>query len=436
MTLRSAGGSQLPPGDGRRLPGADPWPPGGDSAAPAGLVGRRILVVDDHPRVQAMTGRALQAHGCVVDTAGTLAEARRLDPGGYDVVVVDARLDGDDGMDLVGELAAADPAAASRCLIITGASLGILPGGVAVLAKPFEMAELVSAVSGVLTRATQASGPPGPPAPHAPPRPRPPAAAPMAAASPPASGPATSGPATSGPAPTHPAGPAGSRPLDVLAMTSLCRASEQAGLAGFLHDQLVQDLAAASLELELLRRAVPAEAAGRIDTALGLLRSVSQAARQLIDDYEPMPWAAAQLAAAVTRRTRWLFAEPVTVDDSGWPVPVDPGEVPVIAGAAELLLYCLRPGDQPARARVTVWAQDGSALLDLAVTASDAGGPPMSDPHAARELLLAAAAALGAVAETALGAMHWRAAVRLPRPAGEAAGWLRDQPGQLLGGVP
>jgi CheY-like chemotaxis protein len=405
MTLRSAGSRRERPGNSGELPAAGPRSPGGDGAAATGIPGRRILVVDDFPAMRAVAGRALRAHGFIVDTAGSLAEARRLDPGGYDAVIVDARLGPDDGVDLVTELTAADPAAASRCLVITGAGLGTHPAGVAVLAKPFEVAELVSAVSGMLTRAAHAPGPPAQPG-QAGPR-----------AHPGLGGPQRPPPAAAGPVTVRPPGPAGSRSLDLLAMIARLRAHEQAGLAGFLHDDLVQNLAAASLELELLRRAVPAEALGRIDSALGMLGAGSQAVRQLIDDCEPVPWAAAQLAAAITRQTRWLFAGPVTVDDSGWPAPADPAEVPVIASAAELLLYCLRPGDQPASARVAVRARDATAQLDLSVTTSAGDGQPLGDPGTARTLLQSAAAALGAAVVPSFGSAHWRAAVRLPRPA-------------------
>ncbi|HEV3294060.1 MAG TPA: response regulator, partial [Streptosporangiaceae bacterium] len=387
MTLRSASSGREPPGNSGELPAAGPRSPGGDGAAATGIPGRRILVVDDFPALRAVAGRALRAHGFIVDTAGSLAEARRLDPGGYDAVIVDARLGPDDGTDLVAELTAADPAAASRCLIITGAGLGTHPAGVAVLAKPFEVAELVSAVSGMLTPAARAPGPPDRPGPAAHPRrsspqrqpqgspqwqpPGGPQPQPQGGPQPqPPGGPRRPPPGAAGPVTARPPGPAGSRSLDLLAMIVQLRAHEQAGLAGFLHDDLVQNLAAASLELELLRRAVPAAARGRIDSALGMLGAGSQAVRQLIDDYEPVPWAAAQLAAAITRQTRWLFAGPVTVDDSGWPAPADPAEVPVIASATELLLYCLRPGDQPASARVAVRARDTTAQLDLSVTAS------------------------------------------------------------------
>ena len=49
-------------------------------------------------------------------------------------------------MDLIEELRAADPAAVSRCLVITGGTANAGPGGPAVLTKPFRAADLLDAV--------------------------------------------------------------------------------------------------------------------------------------------------------------------------------------------------------------------------------------------------------------------------------------------------
>ncbi|HEV3288440.1 MAG TPA: hypothetical protein VG123_05565, partial [Streptosporangiaceae bacterium] len=72
---------------------------------------------------------------------------------------------------------------------------------------------------------------------------------------------------------------------------------------------------------------------------------------------------------------------------------------------------------QPVSARVAVRAGDTTARLDLSVTASAGNGQPLGDPGTARTLLQSAAAALGAVVAPGFGSAHWRAAVRLPRPA-------------------
>lgn len=98
--------------------------------------GRRVLVVDDLAQMRAVIGRALGTAGYHVDVASSLAQARALDPAGYDAVLVDANLGGERGTELVEELLLShDPARAARCLVITGGTVEMLPAGVAVLAK-------------------------------------------------------------------------------------------------------------------------------------------------------------------------------------------------------------------------------------------------------------------------------------------------------------
>src|SRR5580704_3165665 len=126
--------------------------------------------------------RVLSADGYQVDVAATLAEARSLDPAGYSAILVDAHLGSEDGIDLIEELRSADPAAARRCLVITGGPADAGPAGLAFLAKPFRAADLLHAV--------HALPPPAPPQPD-----------------PSSSGPPGSGPASPEPAPPEPALP-------------------------------------------------------------------------------------------------------------------------------------------------------------------------------------------------------------------------------------
>src|ERR1700728_1791555 len=90
--------------------------------------------------------RVLSADGYQVDVAATLAEARSLAPAGYSAVLVDAHLGSEHGIDLVEELRSADPAAARRCLVITGGRAEAGRAGLAFLAKPFGAADLLDAV--------------------------------------------------------------------------------------------------------------------------------------------------------------------------------------------------------------------------------------------------------------------------------------------------
>ena len=169
----------------------------------AALPGPRVLVVDDTDEVRTLIGRALAAHGYRVDAAATLAQASALDPAGYDAVLVDAHLGAELGTDLIETMLAQDPAAARRCLVITGGSTAIVPHGVACLAKPFRPADLLHAVRALhqqesagipVPRAGPTDGRPEPlaavPTENGSPRPRPPMPGPAGQASPAAAGPA------------------------------------------------------------------------------------------------------------------------------------------------------------------------------------------------------------------------------------------------------
>ena len=106
---------------------------------------QRVLVVDDLDEMRVLIRRALSANGYEVDVAATLAEAQGMDLAGYDAVLVDAHLGSGRGIDLIETLRSQDPAAAGRCMVITGGAADV-PEGVPVLAKPFRVSDLLTAV--------------------------------------------------------------------------------------------------------------------------------------------------------------------------------------------------------------------------------------------------------------------------------------------------
>ena len=182
--------------------GRDEWSWGRLSAVPDTVVGiqvtKRVLVVDDMAEMRTLIQRVLSADGYQVDVAATLAEARRLDPAGYSAVLVDAHLGAEHGLDLIEELRSADPAAARRCVVITGAPAEAGAADLAFLAKPFQAADLLDAVRTLPQPVSQPDPPPsGPPRPG-PERPDPRAAGP-GAAGPRAAGPGAAGPGAAGP---------------------------------------------------------------------------------------------------------------------------------------------------------------------------------------------------------------------------------------------
>ena len=215
----------------------------------------RVLVVDDTEEMRRTIRRALSAGGYQVDVAGTLAEAEAKEPGGYDAVLVDAQLDGESGIDLVEKLRSKDRAAAARCVLISGGIPDRLPEGTAYLAKPFSIGDLLEAVR-------EAGRPrPGP--------------WPLVGSDPgglaePIAG--RSRRAERTPAEGEPAeGEPRACPL-LLAMDRQLRAREQRALAAYLHNSPMQEIFAASLELQLLHRshlALPPGIFDRVFAAAG-----------------------------------------------------------------------------------------------------------------------------------------------------------------------
>jgi len=108
---------------------------------------RRALVVDDSEAVRMVIVTGLQRAGYAVESAASVAAALALQPESYDVVLIDLQLGAERGTDLFERLCVRDPAAAARCLLMTGGNVTLdLPGGVPVLAKPFRLDELIAAV--------------------------------------------------------------------------------------------------------------------------------------------------------------------------------------------------------------------------------------------------------------------------------------------------
>jgi CheY-like chemotaxis protein len=362
-----------------------------------------VLVIDDLEAMRALIRRALGAHGYQVDAAATLAEAGRLDPLGYDAILVDAHLGTERGADLVESLRSQDPSVVGRCLLITGSDPDTIPAGIACLTKPFSLPDLLAAV-GLL-------GPGDTPLPGSP----------QSAA-------ATPGPAV-GPGPA-PAG--GSQPGDLpsawrlLGIVRGLRARERTELADFLHDGPIQELSAAVLELQLLRRAgLPGLEPG-LGRALAQLAAAGNALGSVVAGDRPLPPLGSRQAGgsgqagdsgqagAIGQRTGWLLAAPATVHSRA-----DPPGLPVPGGAAvadivELLLLRLVPvGARPA-AEVTVESRGGVTGIVLTVSPASAGEPGIGDPQAARAALADLASALGATAQAEFRAREWQVSLDLP----------------------
>jgi PAS domain S-box-containing protein len=116
-----------------------------------------ILVIEDDPRVRAVTVRALRAAGHRVLVAGNGAEALGIaegSPGGLHLVVTDVVMPGMSGRAVVDALRSRRPGLPA--LFVSGypqeviARRGVLDTGIEFLAKPFTPASLVARVRAIL----------------------------------------------------------------------------------------------------------------------------------------------------------------------------------------------------------------------------------------------------------------------------------------------
>ncbi len=122
-----------------------------------------VLVVEDDPRVRAVTVRALEVHGYRVLPAGSGEEALALareSSRRIDLVVTDVVMPGMSGREVVDELRRGLPGLPA--LFVSGytqdaiAQRGVLDSGVEFLPKPFTPATLVARVRATLDRGVAA----------------------------------------------------------------------------------------------------------------------------------------------------------------------------------------------------------------------------------------------------------------------------------------
>ena len=254
---------------------------------------QRVLVVDDLDEMRVLIRRALSADGYEVDVAATLAEAQSMDLAGYDAVLVDAHLGSGRGIDLIETLRSQDPAAAGRCMVITGGATDMIPEGVPVLAKPFRVSDLLAAV-----RALQQ---------------------PAAVTKPGEAANFCADLDIQRPAPVPQARyqPTVGDPQvrELLGTVRRLRERERRGLIDFLHEGPIQELTAASLELQMMQRAPSPGPAPRVDFLLQQVDAASGALRWLVDELWPFLPCETNLTGAIHQRTAWLLAAPAAVDD-------------------------------------------------------------------------------------------------------------------------
>jgi len=117
----------------------------------------KILYVEDDPEAQAFVQRALRESGFVVDTAGDGTSGLELAIGGaYDVLILDVKLPGLDGFEVLRRLRAAGQSVPVLFLTAQGEVgnriRGLDLGADDYLAKPFALGELLARLRAVARR--------------------------------------------------------------------------------------------------------------------------------------------------------------------------------------------------------------------------------------------------------------------------------------------
>lgn len=386
-----------------------------DSASP------RVLVVDDTEAIRTIIRRVLTGAGYHVDVAASAPEARSMDPAGYDALLVDAHLGRERGTALIQALVSEDPAAAGRCLLITGGKPDAVPAGVVCLTKPFRPDELITAV-GALHPADSAARPKGPWSGQ------PRGSQPRGAQSPGAQPRADQSRGAQPPGAQPPGAPAGLPAVwPLLGMIGRLRAGERAAIADFIHDGPVQDLTGAMLSVQALTRAPPGDLAPHVAELGHYLDAAAGSVRQIVDDTALPLQVEAELCGLVQRRTAWLPFSPVTAEFQGTsaapgtasrivtPRAAAPGtEVPVIAEILELALFALADLAPPGRADILVQAGETVLEIQLTLTPVEVVLGGAGEAAAARASLAELAQALGGTARASFGAFPWRVWIRLP----------------------
>jgi hypothetical protein len=201
-----------------------------------------------------------------------------------------------------------------------------------------------------------------------------------------------------------PAGP-------LLEIVRRLRAAERECLVDVLHDGPVQELAAVTLALHLLRRSAASDVAGQIGALQEQLDKANRMLRRLIDGGWPFLREETRLADALTERTAWLLTTPLTVrllDGKGR----EPAEVSGVVDLVELMLFALAAGHPPARAEAVIGVARHRTSIELILTPQAQDASP-GYQAAVRSALATLASALGAEIEAEICPERWRAAVTI-----------------------
>ena len=118
---------------------------------------KKVLVVDDDEVVLVLISHILTRQSYTVSTSANLANLERLlEAEPYDAILLDLKMPGGSGVDLLNALAARNPSILKKVIVVTGAlheakKIAALPLH-AIVKKPFEVGSLIDVVRACVDR--------------------------------------------------------------------------------------------------------------------------------------------------------------------------------------------------------------------------------------------------------------------------------------------
>ena len=193
------------------------------------------------------------------------------------------------------------------------------------------------------------------------------------------------------------------------------RVREHGALAGLLHDDPIQELAVAALEVSLARRTKDASEGKRFDMLEQRVDAAGRSLRCLLDELCSFPYAESSLAVALERRTAWLLAAPLIVDAGDGASGLLASEVSVVADIVELILLGTARAEVSGRALASVRASEDLIFLELNLIMTAGTHQPFGDQPAVGAWLDSLPAATRIRTDTKLRGRRLRTRVQLPR---------------------
>jgi hypothetical protein len=188
------------------------------------------------------------------------------------------------------------------------------------------------------------------------------------------------------------------------------RSSERATLADFVHDGPIQELAAASLAMQMSERDGAAGPGGLLGELRREIDAAGRSLRYLTDGDWPFLPPGASLPETVRQRTAWLPLSSITVDIRQTCAALR-AEAPLIADVIELALFLMTSQGPLSQADVCVQAGENEAEIVLTLTQPGDVRDWAPDTGQLADL----ASILGGTAHTERGAARWQVRITLPR---------------------